>query len=343
MRKVAPLAAVLLVSLCGPSISQDVTREALEAPCTAHTDAGLYPTIANLVPPELPEATRSRLRAVVVRTLTWKPGELIKVCFRSGTQAARGRVAKYASEWMRYANIRLEFGEPGNYRSCAGDNSEAIKIDFLDTGPKSGFWSALGTLSRKEDHSLNLSFLGRDQLPVDKQGKSMPEAEARRLILHEFGHALGLVHEHQSPAAQCGKEYYEEAVLAYGALRGWPKDQTIRNFQQYNEMPELNASAVDRKSIMHYSLPPWLFKAGEKSACYVPTNFDLSDGDKEFVTRFYPSSRPNANVAGAPAPTVTRGSSSATPAQEYAEVLKASGLPAERIEALLARFAQETR
>jgi serralysin len=346
MRQVVPIAAAVF-GLAGlfatPAAAQEIAREGLEAPCSAHTDPRLYPSVARLVPAELPEATRSRLRAVVVRTLTWKPGELVKVCFRSGTQGARARVAKYASEWMRYANIRLEFGEPGNYRNCAGDNSEAIKIDFVDGGPKSGFWSALGTLSRKEEHSLNLAYLGRDQLPVDKQGRAMPEAEARRLILHEFGHALGLVHEHQSPAAQCGKEYYEEAVMAYGALRGWPKDQTVRNFQQYNEMPELNASAVDRKSIMHYSLPPWLFKAGDKSPCFVSTNFELSDGDKEFVARHYPTSRPNGNVAGAPAPTLTRSGTAATPAQEYADLLKASGLAADRIEALVAEFRKETR
>lgn len=347
MRKVAPLAATF-VGLVGlfvaPASAQDIAREGLEAPCSAHADPRLYPSVARLVPADLPEATRSRLRAVVVRTLTWRPGELVKVCFRSGTQAARARVARYASEWMRYANIRLEFGEPGNYRTCAGDNSEAIKIDFVDTGPKSGFWSALGTLSRKEEHSLNLAYLGRDQLPIDKQGRAMPEAESRRLILHEFGHALGLVHEHQSPAAQCGKEYYEEAVMAYGALRGWPKDQTIRNFQQYNEMPELNASAVDRRSIMHYSLPPWLFKAGDKSPCFVPTNFELSDGDKQFVARQYPAARSIGNVAGAPAPTLTRsGTATTTPVQEYAEVLKTSGLPPDRIEALVADFRHETR
>jgi len=343
MRTVAPAAALLLTLLSSQALGQDAAPGAIDLPCSAHADPKLYPIFSKLVPPDAPEATRGRLRAVIVRTLTWKPGELVKVCFRSGTQSARARVAKYAGEWTRFANVRLEFGEPGNYRTCAGDNSEAIKVDFQDTGPKSGFWSALGTLSRKEEHSLNLSFLGRDQLPVDKQGKPMPEAEARRLILHEFGHALGLVHEHQSPAAQCGKEYYEEAVLAYGALRGWPKDQTIRNFQQYNEMPELNASAVDRKSIMHYSLPPWLFKAGDKSPCFVPTNFELSDGDKESVARIYPASRNNGNVAGAPAPTLTRSGTGPTPVQEYADLLKASGLPQERIDALVEEFRRESR
>lgn len=344
MRKVA-LGALLLSLLPLPAVSQDAHPENLQLPCSAHYEGALYPAFNRLVPPDAPEATRSKLRAVVVRTLTWKPGELIKVCFRSGTQPARERVARYASEWMRYANVRLEFGEPGNYRSCTGDPSEAIKVDFLDSGPKSGFWSALGTLSRKEEHSLNLSYLGKDKLPVDRQGKSMPEAEARRLILHEFGHAIGLVHEHQSPKAQCGKEYYEEAVLAYGALRGWPRDQTIRNFQQYNEVEELNASNVDRKSIMHYSLPPWLFKTGEKSACFVPINFDLSDGDKEFAARIYPVSRGTGPVAGAPAPTLTRGVA-ASPAkliQEYTELLQKSGLPQARIDQLVAEFSRETK
>jgi hypothetical protein len=334
--------ALLLLPL--PLSAQQVNADTYEQPCAAQYNKALYPDLGRLAPPDAPAATRSALRAVVVRTLTWKPGELIKVCFRSGTPAARERVAKYASEWMRYANVKLEFGEPGNLRSCKGDNSEAIKVDFIDSGPKSGFWSALGTLSRKDEHSLNLSYLGRDQLPVNREGQSMPEAEARRLILHEFGHALGLLHEHQSPKANCGAEYYEEAVLAYGALRGWPREQTIRNFKQYSEAPELNATEVDRKSIMHYSLPPWLFKQGEKSACYVPTNFDISDADREFMARVYPAAggRPVA-AAGAPAPTVTRSAAAADPVREYEALLQKSGLDKARIEALVADFRNELK
>lgn len=340
-----PIVFVLACLTMAPPVLAQGPGSGFDLPCSAHTDRALYPNVGRLVPPDVPPATRGQVRGVIVRTLTWKPGELVKVCFRSGTRAARARVVRYASEWMQHANVKLEFGDPADPRTCAGDNHEAIKVDFIDTGPKSGFWSALGTISRKNEHSLNLSYLGRDQLPVDRQGRSMPEAEARRLILHEFGHALGLIHEHQSPNAQCGQEYYDEAVFAYGALRGWPQDQTVRNFKQYTESEELNATAIDRKSIMHYSLPPWLFKSGEKSVCFVPVNFDLSEGDKAFIARMYPrtpSPEGPGPVAAVPGKSVTRSvtppASAPKPEQDYAAALKAAGLPQDRIDALVAEF-----
>ena len=62
------------------------------------------------------------------------------------------------------------------------------------------------------------SHIGRDELPF-------PETEARRLTMHEFGHALGMLHEHQSPTGGCGPEYDEEALMAYGALLGWSREK----------------------------------------------------------------------------------------------------------------------
>ena len=41
----------------------------------------------------------------------------------------------------------------------------------------------------------------------------------RGTILHEFGHALGLIHEHQSPASG-GFEWDREEVLS-PLLNGW--------------------------------------------------------------------------------------------------------------------------
>ena len=48
----------------------------------------------------------------------------------------------------------------------------------------------------------------------------------------------------------------------------------------------------DQKSIMHYALPAWMFKAKTQSKCYVPENLVLSDGDKAIIRTAYPASKP---------------------------------------------------
>jgi hypothetical protein len=303
-----------------------------------------YPQFTRFLPNDITQTARSKVRGVVARSLLWRPGETVKVCFRSGTQKARARVAALASEWMQYANLILDFGEMSNPSLCRGDNHEGVKVDFVSSGPKGGFWSAIGTMSRKADHSLNLSFLGEDDLPHDKAGQKMPEAEARRLVLHEFGHAIGLFHEHQSPKSGCAAEYYEEAIFAFGALRGWSPEKSIQNFRQIADTPEFNATEVDRKSIMHYSLPPWLFKGGEKSPCVVKTNFDLSEGDKDFVKRVYPKAIEPQVVATGPGPTIrsssVRTASSARERllQEYKSALQEAGVERNQIARLAAEF-----
>jgi hypothetical protein len=270
----------------------------------------------------------------------WQPGQTLSICFRSGTQKARARVAEFANEWLKYANLKFDFGDPPDPRMCQAGSTDAIKIDFVSTGPKVGYWSALGRLSLQSDHSMNLSFLGQDELPRNKAGQQMPMAEARRIVLHEFGHALGMLHEHQSPAGGCGAEYYEEAVIAYGALRGWPPEKSIHNFKQLADHPELNATEIDRKSIMHYALPPWLFKSGPNSPCAVATpNSDLSERDKEFIARIYPK------AAGPVAMSTVRGAKSAMAAdtpeklsEDYRKSLQEAGVGASRVEALVRDF-----
>src|SRR5262249_42130743 len=153
-------------------------------------------------PPEAKGEPAVRLRAVVVRTITWRPGETIKVCFNGGTQTAQERVGRFAREWQQYANVVLDFEEDGAPRKCKSDAQDDIKIAFLDG---KGWWSTIGTLSRKQDPSMNLQFFGVDQ-PLYGNGQPVPEATMRTIILHEFGHALGLLHEHQSPNANCEAE-----------------------------------------------------------------------------------------------------------------------------------------
>jgi hypothetical protein len=282
MQRTLGLAAIaVLAAFPTSAMAQQKVEIGPDQPCTAAFGTAGYPALTRLIPGDLPAPARANVRGVVVRSITWRQGETIKVCFRAGTPKARARVAKYASEWMNYANVVLDFGDKDNPRSCQGDNSEGIKIDFVEQGAAAGYWSQLGTNSRKVAHSMNLGDLGRDALPF-------PEAEARRLTMHEFGHALGMLHEHQSPTGNCGPEYDEEALMAYGALLGWSREKALSNFIPYSASPELNASEVDRRSIMHYSLPVWIFKTRDKSPCFVRPNYEISDADKAFMSRVYP-------------------------------------------------------
>ena len=146
---------------------------------------------------------------------------------------------------------------------------------------------------------MNLQFYGVDT-PTLKDGQPAPEAPMRATILHEFGHALGLQHEHQSPNANCDAEIDWDAAYKVGADIGWDKGLVDRNFRQLASSTSLNATAVDRKSIMHYSLPPTLFKRGKQSACFVPENLELSQVDRTFIASIYPKDEAPMVVSGIP-------------------------------------------
>ena len=71
-----------------------------------------------------------------------------------------------------------------------------------------------------------------------------PQAEVRSTTLHEFGHALGLIHEHQSPTA--GINWNKEVVYQDMAGQGWSRakvDQHI--FKKYSTREITNYSAFD--------------------------------------------------------------------------------------------------
>src|SRR5215475_3891205 len=153
---VARCAACVAIATVGSATAEDADYG--QPSCIASTLPAAQAQV-RLIPAEIKGTPLAQVRGVVVRALTWKRGETIKVCFHGGTRKAQERVARIASEWMQYANVLFDFEEGGAPRLCQGGGGSDIKIAFEDN---KGWWSVPGTSSRSLDPSMNLQFYGVD-------------------------------------------------------------------------------------------------------------------------------------------------------------------------------------
>lgn len=102
-------------------------------------------------------------------------------------------------------------------------------------------------------------------------------------IIHEFGHAMGMIHEHQNPF---GKpiDWNDKAVLDWAhRTQGWSDQTTRENILDRYDSNQLNGSNYDPKSIMLYFFPPELTndKVGTKQ------NTRLSPTDCIWLSKMY--------------------------------------------------------
>ena len=103
---------------------------------------------------------------------------------------------------------------------------------------------------------------------------------------HEFGHAIGLAHEHQNPAG--GIQWNEQIVIREMAKSPnlWDEQTTRHNILRKYSADQLNGTAFDPESIMLYFFPSsWTLNGiGTKA------NDVLSRIDKDFIAgaKMYP-------------------------------------------------------
>lgn len=196
----------------------------------------------------------------------WRPGRTLRCFFFDGSEIQRRKVQEHAAEWTRWANINLDFSQPRTRSD--------IRISFQ---ADKGSWSYIGTdclVIPKDKPTMNYGWLRDDS----------PDEEWRRVVLHEFGHALGCIHEHQNPRG--GIRWNEEAVYRYfgGPPNNWNRDYVRSNVIEKYSVDQLNADAFDADSIMLYPYPAELIQGGRGTAM----NTRLSARDKTFIASIYP-------------------------------------------------------
>jgi hypothetical protein len=226
---------------------------------------------------KLPEHIKgsNKLKAAFLKGTQWDQGHAIKIGFYRDNNYTEHKATwcKECIEKNIVPLVNLKFIWDVDI------NQADVRITF---DPALGAWSMIGkqALDQPTGPTMNLGWLD------DETNYDFPEAKnTGAVIVHEFGHMIGMIHEHSRADAKlpwnCNAVYQSLG----GPPNNWSKQMVNENVFEQIPVDQFNGSSYDPYSIMHYYFDPSYFCGAVK----LPHNTKLSDLDKEWITKTYPT------------------------------------------------------
>jgi hypothetical protein len=195
-------------------------------------------------------------RAITRRGKLWMIGSVLRVLFMGGTPVEQTVARQQAEWWAQVANLRFDFNN-------APDAELRIAFDTDECA-----WSYIGTDAKG--------------IPLDQPTMNLGFVDGG-IAAHEFGHAIGLVHQRQNPEG--GKQWNETVMIRdlSGPPMYWTAEQ-IRRFMLTMNTDSMFGTFFDPDSIMNFFYPPEWTQNGVGTMA----NTALSSMDKALIAKMYP-------------------------------------------------------
>ncbi len=227
-------------------------------------DAAAYATAINENPTNARSGSGSRRkRSLINYSKLWANGRTLTIAFIDNPDPDhKRRIMEAAVRWIPYINLSFEFVD-----DTQGDIRIATKNNF------------------------NSSMLGTDALlihpdwPTMNLGVKPDHEDFETIVTHEFGHALGAMHEHQHPQANI--PWDKPKVYDYYQNRGMgpltPEQVDFNLFTPFDTIEAIYTD-YDRKSIMHHPVANDLTVGDWEN----PINPQISEKDIKLMSMLYP-------------------------------------------------------
>ncbi len=223
---------------------QNATKVVYDFPC------GVPKTLVN---PMSKDSTTSQF--VIDRSKMWTQKKL-EIYFMDDhiTQETIDDVVEIANEWSEYSNIK--------FVSTEDIGKSDIRISFSS---RKGYVSEIGNDAEKE--------MGKSTMSLGDLNNEKNNIKLKSIVLHEFGHALGLLHEMNNPNNPIVWKIPETYIYfkeEYG-LESFEVDEQV-----INDIIDVKYSVFDSLSIMTYPIPAKL----THNNISIPMVSELSEKDK---------------------------------------------------------------